>query len=342
MQESYEVLTNEKERAKFDALWAGQHSAQAKAGRQNDVEQKEQAAQRQAAREEFARQQHAARAKAEEDARGQRAQAAQRQAAREKEEEARAEQAAALEKAEHDRKEQEKARERRASRERAEREQAANDREARRKVELLFLLAREKEVQAAQRREHREHAVRLKASRDQARGRDAPEQESHLSSRFAKAVERAAWIWEHQKQGARHQGPFAEHFAWERRGLADKEQATRDKEAMAKEAREDQAARGRWASREPGAWERTDPTRGRATLQWARARSSLENIVREKVEQARGRVAREQRERARVSADPDIFARERQGQLRRPWTDIGFRCVLEPLPPTLGTRKSSM
>ena len=120
----------------------------------------------------------------------------------------------------------------------------------------------------------------------------------------------------------------------------------------------------------PGVWERTDATRGRAALEWARVRSSLEKIVREKVEHARGRVAREQRERARVSAAPEIFARERHGQLRRertadalnppghlwrdkwtalsgplsgrPWTDVGFRRALEPLPPTLGNRKSSL
>jgi len=363
MQESYEVLADEKAKAKYDALWEGQHSALAKAERENDVAQ---AAQRQAARDSFARGQHAARAAQEKATRLQRERAAQRKAAREKEEESCAQQEAAFEKEETDRREQYKARAQRAARERGEREQAVKDRAERRNAELLFLLAREKEAQAAQMREQLEHAMRFRASRDtrdQVRGR---EQEPHLSTTFAKAVEKAAWIWEHQKDGARKQGPFADHFTWEQRGLTDRDQATRETEARSKEAREEQAAMGRWASREPGAWERTDQTRGRAAWDWARVQSSLEKIVREKVEHARGRVAREQRKRARVpaglerkhgfSAEPvpgsayvgssknlkDLQENVVREQLRRPWTDVGFRRVLEPLPQKLGNRQSSI
>ena len=337
------MLSDEKAKAKHDALWEGQHSTLAKEERGgNGVEPKEQAAHRHAA-DNFARGLLAARRKQEKAAREQREQAAQRHAARVKEEEARAHQAAALEKEEKNRKEQYKAREQRAVRERAEREQAARGREERGKSALLFMLS-------------------------------------------------------HQAQGARHQGPFAEHFAWEQRGLADREQATREKEAREKESREEQTARGRWASREQGVWERTDQTRGRAALQWARMQASLlapdgvadalrhdkdiMDHIREKAEHARGRDAREPRERARVPDAPEIFARERatwkrgfkatwkrefnfpwreagppnhlddkvdsdlgrelQGQLRRSWTHLGSRRVLKPLPPKLASRKSSL
>jgi hypothetical protein len=332
MQESYEVLADENAKAKYDALWEGQHSALAKAERKNDAEQ---AAQRQAARENFARGQHAAWAAQEKATRLQRERAAWRKAAREREEESRAQQEAAFETEEKERRDQYLARAQRAARERAEREQAVKDWGERRKAEQLFLLAREKEVRAAQRREQLEHAMRLN-QRDQVQGRG---QGSHLSTGFAKAVEKAAWIWEHQKKGARQHGPLADHSAWEQRGWADSEQATRKMEAVAKEARVEQAVRGRWASREPGAWERTDQTRGRAALDWARVQSSLEKLVRDKVEHARGRVAREEREGARVSAGLEYDVRQ---QLRRTRTDGGVRRVLEPLPTKLGNRQSSI
>jgi hypothetical protein len=219
----------------------------------------------------------------------------------------------------------------REQREQAAQRQAARVNEEEARAQQAAALEREEKNRKEQYKAREQRAVRERAEREEAaKGREERGKSVLLR------------VLAHRAPGARQQGPFAEHFACEQRELAEREQAARVKEAREKELRVEQAVKGRWASHEQGVWERTDQTRGRAALRWARIQASLGTYVRGETEHARWRDAREPRERACVPGAPEIFLRELQGQLRRSWTDVGSRRVLKPLAPKLSSRKSSI